>query len=136
MTLTKIDPTSTASWKRLRTHYESMKDVHMRDLFREDPERFPKYSVRFEDILMDYSKNRIEATTLKLLLELADEVKLGEVIEAMFSGEAINETEHRAVLHTALRNRSNAPVLVDGEDVMPEVNGVLDRLLKDRGLAD
>lgn len=100
----------------------------MRDLFAADPERFQKFSLEFEDILIDYSKNRITSETLDHLMQLARETKVAEGIEKMFSGDKINETEGRAVLHTALRNRSNTPVVVDGEDVMPEVNEVLDKM--------
>jgi glucose-6-phosphate isomerase len=100
----------------------------MRDLFARDPERFERFSLRLGDILFDYSKNRITEETMSLLLSLARQADLAERIEAMFSGEKINTTEGRAVLHVALRNRSNRPVLVDGQDVMPEVNRVLDKM--------
>jgi len=123
--LEKIDPSVTKSWKKLKEHYGVMKGRHMRDLFQEDPERFNKFSLRHEDILVDFSKNIITAETLDLLLELAREVKLEDAVEKMFSGDRINETEDRAVLHVALRNRSNTPVLVNGKDVMPEINFVL-----------
>ncbi len=123
--LEKIDPSVTKSWKKLKEHYGVMKGRHMRDLFQEDPERFNKFSLHHEDILVDFSKNIITAETLDLLLELAREVKLEDAVEKMFSGDRINETEDRAVLHVALRNRSNTPVLVNGKDVMPEINFVL-----------
>jgi glucose-6-phosphate isomerase len=123
--LEKIDPTETAAWKNLQEHYSHMKGVHMQDMFREDPERFNRFSARFRDILLDYSKNILNEETMGLLLDLAAETKVGDAIEKMFSGDRINETENRAVLHTALRNRSNEPVNVDGEDVMPGVNKVL-----------
>jgi glucose-6-phosphate isomerase len=97
----------------------------MRSLFAADPHRFEKFSRRFGDILFDFSKNRITEETFKLLLELAEQAQLGAKIEAMFSGQKINATEDRAVLHIALRNRSNRPIIVDGQDVMPEVNRVL-----------
>jgi glucose-6-phosphate isomerase len=126
--LNKIDPTKTARWEALSEHFEKMKKVHMRTLFAEDPERFKKFSMRFNDILVDYSKNIITEETLRLLIGLADEVGLKEAIKKMFTGDKINETENRAVLHTALRNRENRPVYVDGEDVMPEVNGVLKKM--------
>ncbi|MGD9318692.1 MAG: glucose-6-phosphate isomerase [Desulfobacteraceae bacterium] len=126
--LNKIDPTKTASWEALSGHFEKMKKVHMRTLFAEDPERFKKFSMRFKDILVDYSKNIITEETLRLLIGLADEVGLRDAIKKMFTGDKINETENRAALHTALRNRENRPVYVDGEDVMPEVNGVLKKM--------
>jgi glucose-6-phosphate isomerase len=105
-----------------------MKDVHMKDLFANDPQRFNRFSIRFNDILLDYSKNRITEETLHLLIELADEIGLSDAIHQMFAGAKINETENRAVLHTALRNRVNSPVEVDGSDVMPQVNIVLDKM--------
>jgi len=126
--LQKIDPTTTKSWKKLADHFDSMKHIHMKTLFKEDPQRFDKFSMRFDDILVDYSKNRITEETLELLVELANEVGLKDAIEKMFQGAKLNETENRAVLHVALRNRGNAPVLVDGNDVMPEVNAVLDKM--------
>jgi glucose-6-phosphate isomerase len=126
--LNKINPGNTKSWKALRDHFGQMKQVHMRDLFVADGQRFEKYSIRFLDILVDYSKNRINADTLRLLLNLAEETQLADSIEKMFSGDRINETENRAVLHTALRNRENRPIHVDGKDVMPEVNAVLEQM--------
>jgi glucose-6-phosphate isomerase len=105
-----------------------MADVHMRGLFDRDPERFERFSLRMGDILFDYSKNRITEETMALLMDLAREANLAEWIEAMFTGEKVNTTEDRAVLHVALRNRSNRPILVDGQDVMPEVNRVLDKM--------
>ena len=100
----------------------------MRELFAEDPERFQRFALRLDDILFDYSKNRITAETMQLLFDLARQAGLSEAIEAMFSGVKINTTEDRAVLHVALRNRSNRPIFVDGEDVMPEVNRVLAKM--------
>jgi glucose-6-phosphate isomerase len=126
--LKKIHPTEMKSWHKLARHYDDTKRVHMKDLFAADPERFKKLSIRFNDILVDYSKNRITEETRSLLLDLAHAVDLGDAIERMFTGDKINETEGRAVLHTALRNRANAPVLVDGKDVMPEVNAVLESM--------
>jgi glucose-6-phosphate isomerase len=124
-TLKSINPTKTKSWQALRKHFETIQHVHMRDLFAADPQRFEKFSRRFEDILVDCSKNRIDDTTMKLLRDLAREVDLVDGIAKMFAGARINATENRAVLHTALRNRANAPVMLDGQDVMPEVNAVL-----------
>lgn len=116
------------AWQALLHHQRQVANVHMRELFAEDPQRFERFSVQFGDILFDYSKNRITASTMALLLDLARQVNLSQWIEAMFSGVKINLTEDRAVLHTALRNRSNRPVLVDGKDVMPEVNRVLAKM--------
>jgi len=126
--LPQADPTTTKSWQKLGEHFEKIKDVHMKDLFANDPQRFNRFSIRFEDILLDYSKNRITEETLQLLIELADEVGLSDAIHQMFDGAKINETENRAVLHTALRNRADSPVDADGSDVMPEVNAVLDKM--------
>lgn len=128
--LPTVNPTHTTAWKTLSKHYEQMKDVHMKDLFAADPDRFRKFSLKFENILLDYSKNRITQETMDTLLQLAEECKLKEAIEAMFSGEHINQTEDRAVLHVALRNLSDQPVSVDGKNVMPEVKEVLDRMKK------
>ncbi|MEM7550999.1 MAG: glucose-6-phosphate isomerase [Bacteroidota bacterium] len=122
--LPKIDPTSTDSWKRLQEHFEEIKDVHLRDLFSDDLNRFDHFSKRFESILFDYSKNRISGKTLELLIALATECKVPEAIKAMYSGEPINETENRAVLHTALRAPANSSFSVDGKNVMPDVNRV------------
>ncbi len=127
-TLKRINPTQTKSWQELARHFEAMRDVHMRDLFAADPKRFEQFSLRFEDILVDFSKNRIEAETMARLLALAREVDLSDGIAKMLTGARINETENRPVLHTALRNRANTPVIVDGQDVMPEVNAVLDQV--------
>ena len=126
--LNAIDPTATDSWRQLSDHFETVKDVHMRDLFQQDPDRFDRFSIRFEDILLDYSKNRITDETMKLLFQLAEETGLQQAIESMFAGEKINRTEDRAVLHTALRNRTNQPVLVDERDVMPEIDAVLEKM--------
>ncbi len=123
--LPKVNPTKTKSWKKLKEHYRVMKHRHMVDLFHQDPERFSRFSVTFRDILVDYSKNIMTKETLRLLLGLARECKLKGAIERMFTGDEINETEKRAVLHVALRNRSNTPIDVNGRDVMPEVNAVL-----------
>lgn len=116
------------SWKALQRHYSKIKDKHLRELFAEDPERFKKFSVQFNDFLLDYSKNRATDKTMELLFKLAEDVKLKAWISKMFKGEKINFTENRAVLHTALRNRSNQPVYVDGADVMPKVNDVLQHM--------
>jgi glucose-6-phosphate isomerase len=118
----------TPAWLALAEHCRQVAPLHMRDLFHEDPERFTRFSVEGNGIFLDYSKNRITAETLRLLFGLASESRLPEAIERMFRGERINTTEDRAVLHTALRNRSDRPVLVDGEDVMPKVREVLARM--------
>ncbi len=122
------DLTRQPAWQALQNHYHDLKDIHLRDLFATDPTRGPDLSVDFEDILLDYSKNRVTATTMSLLFELARGSGLPQAIDDMFSGKPINETEGRPVLHVALRNRSNRPILVQGEDVMPGVNAVLDRM--------
>jgi glucose-6-phosphate isomerase len=109
----------------LASHYQKISSVHMRDLFAGDPKRFEKFSLRFGDILLDFSKNRITDETLRLLLDLARQAKVEEWRDRMFRGDKINITEDRAVLHVALRNRANRPILVDGQDVMPGVNAVL-----------
>ena len=126
--LDKINPTKTQSWKNLVDHFKEMKNIHMKDLFVNDPDRFNKYSIRFNGILVDYSKNIITEDTLKLLLKLTDDVGLRDALNKMFNGESINETEDRAVLHTALRNRINIPVCVNDKNVMPEVNAVLSKM--------
>lgn len=120
--------TESPAWKALEQHYQEMSGVHMRDLFAQDPARFDKFSLRFGDILFDYSKNRITETTMSLLFDLSRQAELSAQIEAMFTGQKINTTEGRAVLHIALRNRANRPIIVDGQDVMPEVNAVLARM--------
>lgn len=121
----KIDFTTTRAYKYLVDHFLTLNEKSLKDLFAEDPTRFDKFSITFNDILLDYSKNRINDQTFALLIQLAKECKLDEAIEAMFSGEKINVTEGRQVLHTALRNQSNEPVIVDGEDIMPKVRAVL-----------
>ncbi|PQL90838.1 glucose-6-phosphate isomerase [Apibacter adventoris] len=130
MSLPKINPTETQAWKLLEEHYKQIQNKHLRQWFKEDPQRFKKYSIHFNDIVFDYSKNRIEDKTLDLLLKLAEETKVKDAIEKLFTGDKINETENRAVLHTALRNRKNTPVYVDGEDVMPKINKVLAQMEK------
>ena len=126
--LKKFNPTETQRWKDIIGHFKEMKQIHMKDLFASDPERFNKFSIKFNDILVDYSKNIITEETLKLLLELSDDVGLRDAIDKMFNGDRINETEDRAVLHIALRNRDNNPIYVNGKDVMPEVNAVLNKM--------
>ena len=124
--LPKATPTKTKAWQELEKHYQTtIKNTNMRSLFSADPDRFSKYSLRFGDILFDYSKNIVSDATLGLLRQLAQESGVKDAIEAMFSGEKINQTEDRSVLHTALRNLSGGPVLSDGKDVMPDVLRVL-----------
>ncbi|MDN3614880.1 glucose-6-phosphate isomerase [Vibrio gallaecicus] len=127
--LKNINPTQTSAWKDLTAHFESAQDMVLKDLFAKDAQRFEKFSTKFgSDILVDYSKNLVDADTMNKLFSLANETELKSAIEAMFSGEAINKTEGRSVLHTALRNRSDNPVIVDGKDVMPAVNAVLAKM--------
>ncbi|WP_428774971.1 glucose-6-phosphate isomerase [Vibrio sp.] len=127
--LKNTNPTQTQAWKALTAHFETAQDMDLKELFAQDGQRFDKYSTQFgSDILVDYSKNLINEETLQHLFALAKETDLQAAIQAMFSGESINQTEGRAVLHTALRNRSNTPVMVNGEDVMPAVNAVLAKI--------
>jgi glucose-6-phosphate isomerase len=120
-----ISPTQTKAWKKLQEQQLQMKSIQVKSLFNNDAGRFDKYSLVFGDILFDYSKNLLNGETMQLLLDLARESQVAEAIQAMFSGEKINRTENRSVLHTALRNLSGDPVYADGKDVMPEVLGVL-----------
>ncbi|MDI9549102.1 MAG: glucose-6-phosphate isomerase, partial [Chloroflexota bacterium] len=120
--------TSRPQWQALLQHRQEMEGVHMRDLFAQDASRFDRFALRFDDILFDYSKNRITERTMALLTDLARAVDLQAQIDAMFRGDKINTTENRAVLHVALRNRSNRPILVDGQDVMPDVKRVLAKM--------
>ena len=124
----KVNPTTTKAWRKLTKHHKMTKDVQMTTLFAENSNRFNEFSTRFEDILIDYSKNMLTVETMSLLLKLAKECGLKDAIAAQFKGEIINETENRAVLHTALRNRSNKSVIVDGKDVMPDVKAVLKKM--------
>jgi len=117
--------TTSTAWTALKKHHDETKNVLLRDSFNADKNRHAKFSLHFNDILFDYSKNRITDQTLPLLVDLAKHVGLDAKIKAMFCGAKINSTEHRSVLHTALRNRSNQPVYVDGQDVMPQINSVL-----------
>ena len=123
--LNKTNPMETESWKQLQEHCSIMKGVRMSQMFHDDSQRFSRYSIIFDDMLVDFSKNIINEKTLELLLRLAAEMKVGEAIEDMFSGTRINETENRAVLHTALRNRSHDPAMLDGNDIMQGVKAEL-----------
>ncbi|MCX7107812.1 MAG: glucose-6-phosphate isomerase [Methylococcales bacterium] len=120
--------TTSKAWTALQSHYHETKSDSLRDAFKKDSNRFNKFSLNFDEILFDYSKNRITDKTLSLLIDLANHAGLDEKIKAMFSGEKINTTEHRAVLHIALRNRSSQPIYVDGQDVMPEIDRVLTKM--------
>ncbi|MFP4259120.1 MAG: glucose-6-phosphate isomerase [Desulfovermiculus sp.] len=121
-------PTSTQAWKSLAEYQQILENSHLRDMFRDDPRRFERFSLRLGPILFDYSKQRIDSRCMELLFSLAREMDLPARIQAMFSGERINRTEDRSVLHIALRNKSNRPIHVEGRDVMPEVNAVLDQM--------
>ena len=128
MALPSINPTSTKAWKKLEAHFKSVKSLEMKNLFAQDSERANQMTINWEDFYVDYSKNRITSETMTLLLELADEVKLKEAIQAQFSGEVINKTEGREVLHTALRAKATDTILVDGKNVMPEVIAVKQKI--------
>jgi glucose-6-phosphate isomerase len=118
------------AWKALVDHVGAMQGVHMRDLFAREPSRFDRFSLEVEDVLVDYSKNRVSVETMALLFALAKQAQVFEWRDRMMTGDRINRTENRAVLHVALRNRSNRPIRVDGQDVMPEVNAVLAKMRK------
>ena len=122
------DLTRSPTWLALKAERKAWNNLHLRDLFRKDPERFARYSLSLDDLLLDYSKNLIRPRTLQLLLKLAKESGVEAMRTAMFAGERINASEGRAVLHTALRNRSDRPLPVDGADVMPAVRAVLARM--------
>jgi glucose-6-phosphate isomerase len=126
--LPNIDFTTTQAYKYLADHFIDITNKNLKDFFKIDNQRFNKFSIQFNDILVDYSKNRIDEQTVALLIQLAKECRVKEAAEAMFSGEKINVTENRPVLHVALRNRSNAPIYVDDKDVMPDVNKVLQQM--------
>jgi len=117
-------------WEKLCQHQQTIASTHMRDLFANDAQRFNKFSLNFTDLLLDYSKHRIDDETLPMLFQMAREAQVENWRERMFAGDKINTTEDRAVLHTALRNRSNTPVMVDGHDVMPDINAVLGQMRK------
>jgi glucose-6-phosphate isomerase len=125
--------TTSPAWAALAKHHAEIEGVHMRALFAEDKERFSRFSLELGDVFVDYSKHRVTAETMRLLFALAAQQKVGAWRDRMFAGEHINGTEDRAVLHVALRNRKNSPILVDGKDVMPEVNAVLAKM---RGFTD
>ena len=122
--------TQLPAWHALWDHFNEAKHLHMRELFDNDPQRAERYSLEVGGLFLDYSKNRITDASLQGLMQLAREAGLPARIKAMFKGEKINRTENRAALHVALRNRTNSPIMVDGEDVMPKVNSVLARMGK------
>ena len=128
MPLININPSNTTSWKKLQSHFDQIQNVQMKSLFQQDNSRKEKFSLCFEDISLDYSKNRINEETLQYLFELADETQLQDAIIKYFNGDKINVTENRAVLHSALRNQNNNQVKVDGIDIMPEVKQTLDKI--------
>jgi len=131
--LQKQNPTTTKSWKALQAHFNDVKAKTLQQHFGEDQNRFDQFSIQFEDLLVDYSKNHITKETIDLFLQLAEELELKDGIHAMFSGQSINVTENRAVLHTALRSNNSDPVFIDGEDVKPKVKTVLRQM---KGFAD
>ena len=122
--LHRINPTQTQAWKNLKNHYLETKSDKIKDLFKKDAQRFEALSIRHQDLLIDYSKNRLTLETINLLIKLAKECGLPNAIHKMFSGKSINETEDRAVLHTALRQQSNDPIKVNGENIIPKIRAV------------
>src|SRR5690606_16266875 len=126
--LEKVVFNETNAYKYLSDHYIDIAPKHLRHLFDEDPRRFEKFSLQFGDILFDYSKNRVNDQTIALLIQLARECKVEQAIHSMFSGEAINETENRAVLHTALRSQEEDPLIIDGEDIRTGIKEVLKQM--------
>jgi len=127
MSLSKINPVKTAAWKKLTKHQDQIGKTTIKELF-DDPTRFESFSHKFDHFLFDFSKNRITTQTLKLLLSLAEECELPSAIEQLFTGKIINETEQRAVLHTALRDFSKTPIKVDRKDVKPEIQKVREKM--------
>ncbi|WP_291068797.1 MULTISPECIES: glucose-6-phosphate isomerase [unclassified Empedobacter] len=128
MALNTINPTTTNAWNALEKHFQTIQHTSIKELFAQNANRFEEFSIQYPSLLVDYSKNRINAETIQLLVDLAKEMDVDTAIQQMFEGDVINVTEKRAVLHTALRNRSNEEVLVDGKDVMPQINEVLDQM--------
>ena len=126
--LHNINPTTTESWKKLLAHQQAMASTGIRQLFEQDPGRFTDFSIEDNDLLFDYSKNIVNKDTMKLLMGLAEECKLRDAIENQFNGSAINATEGRAVLHTALRNFSDDAVITEGKDVMPAIREVQEHM--------
>ena len=128
MALNTINPTTTKAWNTLEKHFQMIQHTSIKELFAQNANRFEEFSIQYPSLLVDYSKNRINADTIQLLVDLAKEMDVDAAIGQMFEGDVINVTEKRAVLHTALRNRSNEEVLVDGKDVMPQINEVLEQM--------
>ena len=128
MALNTINPTTTKAWNALEKHFQMIQHTSIKELFAQNANRFEEFSIQYHSLLVDYSKNRINAETIQLLVDLAKEMDVDAAIEQMFDGDMINVTEKRSVLHTALRNRSNEEVLVDGKDVMPQINEVLEQM--------
>jgi len=128
MALNTINPTTTKAWNALQQHFQTIQHTSIKELFAQNANRFEEFSIQYPSLLVDYSKNRINAETIQLLVDLAKEMDVDSAIQQMFEGDVINVTEKRAVLHTALRNRSNEEVLVEGKDVMPQINEVLDQM--------
>ncbi|WP_334124180.1 glucose-6-phosphate isomerase [Empedobacter brevis] len=128
MALNTLNPTKTNAWNALEQHFQSIQQTTIKELFAQNPNRFEEFSIQYPSLLVDYSKNRINSETIQLLVDLAKEMDVDQAIQQMFEGDVINSTENRAVLHTALRNRSNEEVLVDGKDVMPQINAVLEQM--------
>ncbi len=128
MALKNVNPTQTDAWKKLAQHFKTIKNVHLRDLFLKSPNRKENFTINFNDFSVDYSKNRIAQETIDQLIELANEVDLQDAIAKYFGGDEINETEKRAVLHTALRTQNNNPILVDGVDILPEIKQTLHKI--------
>lgn len=128
MALNTINPTTTKAWNALEKHFQTIQHTSIKELFAQNSNRFEEFSIQYSSLLVDYSKNRINAETIQLLVDLAKEMDVDTAIQQMFEGDFINVTEKRAVLHTALRNRSNEEVLVEGKDVMPQINEVLDQM--------
>lgn len=126
--LKNVEFDKTQSYKKLKNHFRTISKKSIKSLFEDDRNRFLKYHVKFQDILFDFSKNKVNSRTMAYLLELAEESQLTDAIEAMFNGEKINKTENRSVLHIALRNKSNAPIIVDGVNIMPGINAVLEKM--------
>ncbi len=121
MALNTINPTTTNAWNALEKHFQTIQHTSIKELFAQNANRFEEFSIQYPSLLVDYSKNRINEETIQLLVDLAKEMDVDTAIQQMFEGDVINVTEKRAVLHTALRNRSNEEVLVDGKDVMPQI---------------
>jgi glucose-6-phosphate isomerase len=127
MTLKNINPTSTSAWKKLVDHFNDIENISIRDLHK-DENRKNKFSIELDDLLVDFSNNRITSKTISLLVDLANEIDLKDAIEKQFSGAIINETENRAVLHTALRSNSEEPILVHGKNIKPQIQAALRKL--------